>query len=110
MRVPQVVEAVRGVQPRRLERPAVAAQDRGLAQRLGAQGVREYERVVVGLARGLEQPLQLGADRVGHRHAARRAPRLRRAELADDVVLADANAPRQPVDVAPAQRDQLALA
>ena len=64
----------------------------------------------VGEPGGLREPVEDAADLVGHRHRPGRPSRLRGAELAAHVVLPDANPGGGPVDVAPAQRDELALA
>jgi hypothetical protein len=72
--------------------------------------VREHQVVVPLPSRVLGQQLQLGGDAAGQRDAAGGALGLRRAELAADEVAPHADPPRGPVDVAPAQREQLALA
>jgi hypothetical protein len=73
-------------------------------------GMREHE--IVELAEASAFPVR--GQGVGHtpgeRYRAVAAARLRRRDLAAHEALADADAPRVPVDVAPAQRDQLALA
>ena len=71
--------------------------------------VREHE-VLVGLkARALEVQLELSREAVGHRHRPA-AMGLRAVKRAARVALGDAHARRRPVDVGPAQADQLALA
>ena len=78
--VAQVVEAVRLVEAGVLERPTVAAQDRGLVERPARVGIGENEVIVVLPARRLEEPVKLTGYGTGERDGARRAPRLRGAE------------------------------
>jgi hypothetical protein len=88
---------------------AVQAPRHALAvHRRAGHRVAEHERVIGLKARVLEVALERPADRVRQRHRARRALALRRAELAHHVVLADADARCRPVDVHPAQGEQLA--
>ena len=72
--------------------------------------VAEHEVRVALVERRLEQAVELAAEDVGERDTARGTLRLRRAELAAHEIAAHADAARRPVDVAPAQREQLALA
>lgn len=76
-----------------------------------AAGVRVAEDEVVIGAMGAASRvlLELGSDPVGHGDGAARATALRRAELAACVATTDANHARGPVDVAPSERQQLAL-
>jgi hypothetical protein len=68
-------------------------------------------RVVVGPPRArLVEPVELGRDAVGERHAARPAAALGRVHLARARTLRHPRAAAGPVDVAPAQVEQLALA
>jgi len=108
--VTQVVEAVRTVQPCHLERLLHPMRHARLVQRPAGGGMREHEIVVSLPVRPLKERLEFAGDFIGHRHTPSRTPGLRRAEFAADVVLAYTNSARRPVDVAPAQRDQLALA
>jgi hypothetical protein len=72
--------------------------------------VREDELVVAAPQRFLVQEVELAGEPVGERHAARRALGLGRAELAAHVGPPHPHAARGPVDVAPAQPEQFALA
>ena len=65
--------------------------------------------VVVALERRrLEQPVEHAADLIGHRHRARGSPRLRCPVAPADVVAPHADHAGDPVDITPAQREQLA--
>src|SRR5215217_5796178 len=89
--------------PAALAAPLVALQQPRALERGSELGVAE-DQVVVGRVRGSAMvDVGLGGD------ANRRAVRLRRSELAPDEALADSEAPCEPVDIAPAQRQQLAL-
>jgi hypothetical protein len=107
--VTQVVEAVHLVELRGLQGLAVAAQDRGLVELVACVRVGEDEVVVSLPARRLEEPIEFTRDGVGERDAACRPLRLGRAELPEHEVLPDADARGWPVDIAPAQLDELAL-
>src|SRR4051794_26355757 len=72
--------------------------------------MREHE-IVVALPIGhLPQAFQRSCHAIGQRNAADAAAALGRAELATDERLSDTQAACGPVDVAPAEREQLALA
>jgi hypothetical protein len=75
-------------------------------------GLRVAERkvVVTAVRAALLLALELCGQPVGHRHGSARAARLRRAELAARVCTSAADHAGRPVDVAPAQCEQLALA
>lgn len=77
-----------------------------------APGLRVAERkvVVASVGAALVLALELCGQPVGHRHGSARAARLRRAELAGGVCTSAADHAGRPVDVAPAQCEQLALA
>ena len=70
----------------------------------------EDEIVGAGVLRALEVLFERGGDTLGHRDRSAGALRLRSAEAPAGVVAADADQTRLPVDVFPAQGDQLALA
>lgn len=70
----------------------------------------EDELVVCVEGRALVVALEFDGHPVGHRYAAARSLGLGLAEFAAGDIAPDANHPGGPVDIAPAQRDQLALA
>ena len=80
--VAQIVEAMRLLKPRGLERSAETPQDRRLVERPGGVGIGEHERIATALPRPAAEPVKLSRDLVCHRNAARRTTGLRSAELA----------------------------
>jgi hypothetical protein len=108
--VTEVVKAMHYVKMYGAERLSVPAEDRCLVERTHRQRVGEHQLVVARVLGRVVEPVELARYGVRHRHAARRAFALGRPELVEHVVLPDSDARRPPVDVAPAQRDQLALA
>jgi hypothetical protein len=80
-----------------------------VVEHLAEVGVGE-DQIVIGLvARPLEVPVQLACDPIRQRHGARAAASLRGAPVAADVVLANSDPRGLPVNVAPAEREQLSL-
>ncbi len=114
MRVPNVWRSLWRlwvlVERRGLEHLAISAQIRGLAERPAGDRIGEYEAVDLGLHERPVEPVGLAGEAVGHRDAATAPTGLRRVELAEHPVLPDADATSGPVDVAPAQGDQFAMA
>jgi hypothetical protein len=107
---PFLARARSGRSRRRSARVLEAASRAATGPAAGRAGMGEDEVVGSAEARAAVLGVELGHQAVGHRHGPRRAPRLGRAELAADVVAPDADAAGEPVDVALAQRQQLALA
>ncbi len=77
---------------------------------LRGRGMAEDELVVCVEGRALVVALSSMATLLGHRYAAARSLGLGLAEFAAGDIAPDANHPGGPVNIAPAQRDQLALA
>src|ERR1039458_8055005 len=110
-RVAQIMKAMMLVQAGSLQRFAHPVQHGGLLERaaLGrGSRVGEDQLALGGSAARLVVAVQRAADLGSHRHAAEGPPGLRRPELAHHIVLPHTDRARRPVDVAPAQRAQLA--
>src|ERR1700722_16384498 len=71
-RVAQIVEAMRLLKPRSLERSAETPQERRLVERPVGGGVGEHEHIATALPRPAAEPVKLSRDLVRHRNAARR--------------------------------------
>ena len=113
MRVPNVWRSpwkVTGRAPATLSAALKRLSSLDAVQRPAGVGVAEHEVVVGLVARSAAKwQFERGRDAVGERHRAARAQRLRRAVLAAHVVAPHPHATGEPVDVEPAQREQLAL-
>ena len=85
--------------------------DLGAVQRRARLRVREHEIVVVLVLGALRPAIQHADETIGHRHRApgREVGLARGGVLAPDEGVADANALRHPIDIPPAQPEQLGL-
>ena len=82
----------------------------GMREDLAGVGVGENEILVLVVEGALEMSFQLGGDSACQRHRPRAPFRLRGKQVAADVVSPNPDPLRAPIDIAPAQRQQLALA
>ena len=105
-RVAQIVESIRLLELRSLERPAEAPQDRCLVERPGRVGIEEHESIATALpaARLSRSSSPATSSAIGTLRVERRD-----FGVPKHVVLPDPDPAGGPVHVAPPERYQLAL-